>query len=166
MRLAPWEGSSIFRCRTLAMGNRQILEKCPRPGEKNNNYNKGSPRDTLLANSLWFSDTELTLFLNPANEKRSPEHNLQKMLKGCLQWFPPFQIASVSGSDGGNYTCSPQNILSDTVMVNIMEVKKWYKKTRPYSRKQDPNDCSLNILLWTHRQSQILSFRASVYAKK
>ena len=34
-----------------------------------------------------------------------------------------FQIASVSGNDGGNYTCSPQNILSDAVMVNIMEVK-------------------------------------------
>ena len=33
-----------------------------------------------------------------------------------------FQIPSVSGQDGGNYTCSPQNILSDTVMVNIMEV--------------------------------------------
>ena len=32
------------------------------------------------------------------------------------------QIPSVSGNDGGNYTCSPQNILSDTVMVNIMEV--------------------------------------------
>jgi len=36
-------------------------------------------------------------------------------------WSSVLQIASVSGNDGGNYTCSPQNILSDTVMVNIME---------------------------------------------
>ena len=27
----------------------------------------------------------------------------------------------MSGTDGGNYTCAPQHILSDTVMVNIME---------------------------------------------
>ena len=39
-----------------------------------------------------------------------------------------FQIASVSGNDGGNYTCSPQNILSDAVMVNIMEVKHTFEK--------------------------------------
>ena len=39
-----------------------------------------------------------------------------------------FQIASVSGNDGGNYTCSPQNILSDAVMVNIMEVKNTSEK--------------------------------------
>ena len=32
-----------------------------------------------------------------------------------------FQIDSMTGSDGGNYTCSPQNILSDTVLVTIME---------------------------------------------
>jgi len=36
-------------------------------------------------------------------------------------WSSVLQIPSVSGQDGGNYTCSPQNILSDTVMVNIME---------------------------------------------
>ena len=27
----------------------------------------------------------------------------------------------MSRTDGGNYTCAPQNILADTVMVNIME---------------------------------------------
>ena len=27
----------------------------------------------------------------------------------------------MSSGDGGNYTCSPQNIVSDTVLVTIME---------------------------------------------
>ena len=27
----------------------------------------------------------------------------------------------MSSADGGNYTCSPQNIVSDTVLVTIME---------------------------------------------
>ena len=31
------------------------------------------------------------------------------------------QIDSVSRTDGGNYTCAPQNIVSDSLMVNIME---------------------------------------------
>ena len=32
-----------------------------------------------------------------------------------------FQINSASSSDGGNYTCSPQHIISDSVIVTIMD---------------------------------------------
>ena len=32
-----------------------------------------------------------------------------------------FQINSASNSDGGNYTCSPQNIIPDSVTVTIMD---------------------------------------------
>jgi len=36
-------------------------------------------------------------------------------------WNSVLKISSVNSSDGGNYTCSPHNIMPDTVMVTIME---------------------------------------------
>ena len=37
-----------------------------------------------------------------------------------------FQISSVGSSDGGNYTCAPDNIHPHSVIVNIMDTEGKY----------------------------------------